>query len=235
MQYACWTATAVSGAHPMSERGRLLFREFASRTEACTTLADTLAEILEQAVEQKGSAAMVVSGGTSPAPMFRALRDRRLPWDRVTVVPSDEREVAPDHPERNEAMIRRELLAGRAAGATLAGLIPPARLPERFDVSVLGMGTDGHTASLFPGSPDLDDALRSGRALERLKVPQLGVHRVSLTPSALLRSDRIVLLFFGEDKRAVFNKALQGGNTGTYPVRVVLHQAQVPVEVYWAA
>ena len=65
-------------------------------------------------------------------------------------------------------------------------------------------------------------------------MPQLGVHRTSLTPAALLRSDRIFLLFFGEIKRVVFEAALEDGETATFPVRAVLHQEDVPVEVYWA-
>ena len=218
----------------MSERSRPEFLEFESRADASDALANELARILEEAVRSEGSAAIVVSGGSSPAPMFRALRGKPLPWNRVTVVPSDEREVPADHPDRNDAMIRRELLAGGASEASLAGLIPPGNLPGRFDAVVLGMGGDGHTASLFPGSPDLGRALESRGPLERLEVPQLGAHRVSLTPAVLLSCDRVFLLFFGNDKRTVFDRAARGTDVEEFPVRSVLNQDRVPVTVYWA-
>jgi 6-phosphogluconolactonase len=225
---------AASGASRVFEQAEIRFRAFTSRGEASQALADDLACVLAAAVERYGAAALVVSGGTSPSAMFRILRDEPLPWSRVTVVPSDEREVEPEHPDRNEAMIRRELLSGNAADARLVSLIPPGDIPDAFDATVLGMGSDGHTASLFPGSPDLERTLRSTAKLERLDVPQMGVHRVSLTPAVLLRSGRIILLFFGEDKRRVFEDALKNGKTCVFPVRVVLHQARTPVDVYWA-
>ncbi len=212
----------------------VVFREFDSRGDASRALADEIAWTLATALSKNDSAALVVSGGSTPAAMFRVLREQSLAWRLVTVVPSDEREVAPDHPDRNEAMIRRELLTGPAGDARLVSLVPPGDIPDHFDAVVLGMGDDGHTASLFPGSPDLERSLHSGEKLERLEVPQLGVHRTSLTPGALLRSDRVFLLFFGELKRVVFEAALEDGETVTFPVRAVLHQEDVPVEVYWA-
>jgi 6-phosphogluconolactonase len=218
----------------MSESRRYLVRAFESRSDASEALAIELEDRLKQAIDLEGEASLVVSGGTSPAVMFQALRDLPLPWMSVTIVPSDERDVPPDHPDRNDAMIRRELLSGRAAGARLVSLIPAGDIPDRFNAVVLGMGNDGHTASLFPGSPDLQDALQSGQKLERLEVPQLDMHRVSLTPSALLDSDWIYLLFFGEDKRAVFEAALGGTDSEEYPIRAILQQDKVPVVVYWA-
>lgn len=224
----------ANGVNPMSEPRRYLVRAFESRSDASEALAIELEDRLRQAIELEGEASLVVSGGTSPAVMFQALRDLPLPWKSVTVVPSDERDVPPDHPDRNDAMIRRELLSGRAAAARLVSLIPAGDIPDRFDAVVLGMGNDGHTASLFPGSPDLQDALQSRQRLERLEVPQLDMHRVSLTPSALLDSDWIYLLFFGEDKRAVFEAALGGSDSEEYPIRAILQQDKVPVVVYWA-
>jgi 6-phosphogluconolactonase len=131
-------------------------------------------------------------------------------------------------------MIRRELLQGPAAAARLVSLIPPGAIPERFHAVVLGMGVDGHTASLFPGSPDLRAALESDDALQRLAVPGLEADRVSLTPRALLSSRRIDLLFFGEDKRAVFEQAERPGDPTEFPVRAVLEQDRAPVTVFWA-
>ena len=137
-------------------------------------------------------------------------------------------------PERNDAMIRRELLAGPAGAARLVSLIPPGELPPRFDAVVLGMGPDGHTASLFPGSPQLEEALASRQPLIRLEVPQLGARRMSLTPAALLNTNEVFLLFFGEEKRQVYDSAMGGNEVSALPIRVILNQRQVPVSVFWA-
>jgi len=218
----------------MSEGNAPEFRVFENREIAALTLAAELGEILESAIEARRAAALVVSGGTSPAPMFRQLRERCLDWSKVTIVPSDERDVPLDHLDRNERMIREELLQGPAAGATLCSLIPPGSLPAHFDATVLGMGDDGHTASLFPQSPDLPAALESTAPLARLRAPHLENDRVSLTPRALLASTRIFLLMFGENKRRVYEQALRDGPVSGYPVRVILRQDSVPVTVFWA-
>lgn len=222
-----------------------LLRTHASRLAASRALADEVFETLTEALAATGRASLVVSGGTSPVEFFHALRRLPLAWERITVIPSDERVVPLDHPDRNEAMIRRELLQGSAAAASLRSLLPPSgatdslaeiaeALPAAFDAVVLGMGTDGHTASLFPDSPELDTALRSADALALLNVPSQGMQRVSLTPAALLGSRRIDLLFFGQEKRAVFEAAAEEGAVAEIPLRFVLHQNTVPVRAFWA-
>ena len=225
--------------------GTARLRTYATRQAASRALADDVFETLTEALAAMGRAALVVSGGTSPVEFFHALRRLPLAWERVTIIPSDERVVPLDHPDRNEAMIRRELLQGPAAAATLRGLLPPGgatdslaeiaeALPASIDGVVLGIGADGHTASLFPDSPELDTALRSAEALALLSVPSQGMQRVSLTPSALLASRRIDLLFFGREKRAVFEAAAEEGPLAEIPLRFVLHQSTVPVQAYWA-
>lgn len=222
-----------------------LLRAHASRPDASRALADEVFETLTEALAATGRAALVVSGGTSPIEFFHALRRLPLAWERITIIPSDERVVPLDHPDRNEAMIRRELLQGPASAAALRSLLPPSgatdslaeiaeALPATFDAVVLGIGTDGHTASLFPDSPELDTALRSAEALALLNVPSQEMQRVSLTPAALLDSRRIDLLFFGEEKRAVFEAAVAEGPIADLPLRCVLQQNAVPVQAFWA-
>lgn len=218
----------------MSDAPSPEFLAFESRAQAAAALADALAARLTSAIRDRGRAALVVSGGTSPVAMFHALREKDLPWQLLTVVPSDERDVPENHPDRNDAMIRCELLSGPAKAARLVSLIPPGDLPDGFDAVVLGMGADGHTASLFPGSPQLQRALASDRPLEMLEVPQLGMRRVSLTPAALLNSGAVYLLFFGDEKRRVYESALQGGDVELLPVRAVVRQRRVPLTVFWA-
>jgi 6-phosphogluconolactonase len=205
-----------------------------SRESASKALALSLAETLRRAIGEKGEASLVVSGGSSPVTLFHYLSDMELPWDKVTVVPSDERDVPLDHPDRNEAMIARELLRGKAARARLCSLLPADDLPDRFDAVVLGMGDDGHTASLFPDSPEIKNAMKTKADTFRLYVPSKNMERVTLTPRALLRSGRIDLLFFGPDKREVFQWACEGKKVRAMPVRFVLQQDAVPVGVYWA-
>lgn len=216
----------------------IAFRAFSSRREASEALASELEQILLGATANGREASLVVSGGTSPTELFHQLRSRKLPWDRVWIIPSDERMVPVGHPDRNEGMIRRELLKDRAAAAGLASLLATGPLPGsllgHFDAVVLGMGADGHTASLFPDSPDLEAALSSENTLVQLEVPHLGAERISLTPGALLRSDHLFLLFFGAEKRHVFKQALEGDDVRQYPVRVVLQQDRVPLTVFWA-
>jgi 6-phosphogluconolactonase len=209
-------------------------REFQNREQAAEALAGALQAGLGAALARRREAALVVSGGTTPVDLFHCLRKKPLAWNRVTVLASDERDVPPDHPDRNEAMIRRELLQNAAAAARLLSLIPPGPIPPRCDEVVLGMGEDGHTASLFPDSPDLAAALASHAALARLRVPRLDMHRVSLTPTTLLSGRRISLLFFGAAKRAVFDVALANGDSARYPVCAILRQDAVPVTVYTA-
>ena len=208
--------------------------EFGTRADASGALAQALENDLARAVQDRGEASLVVSGGTSPAAMFHALRKKMLPWHKVSVIPSDERNVALEHPDRNESMIRRELLAEKATHARLLSLLPAGDIPGRFDAVVLGMGDDGHTASLFPDSPDLHRALGSQAQLEQLEVPRLGASRISLTPHALLSSRKIYLLFFGPEKRRVYEAAVQENDVSRFPVSVVLGQDRVPVTVYWA-
>jgi len=226
------------------------FLEFATRNDASAALAGNLADTLRAAAGTQAQASVVVSGGTTPGPFLRMLSSLEVPWERVTVVPSDERWVPPEDTASNESMIRRELLVGPARFARLLSLYRPvsdadsalpaivrdlAQVKRPFDATVLGMGADGHTASLFPDAPGIDRTLHSSADAVVQRLARLAQPRVSLTVRALLDALEIDLLFFGPDKRAVYERAMQPGPAAELPVRAILRQSAVPVTVYWAA
>ncbi len=226
------------------------FREFQSRDEASDELCNHLSQVLTSAVDTKGDSSIVLSGGSTPKTLLQMLSMRRLPWAHVTVVPSDERMVPLDHPDSNEAMISAHLKHDCALDATVFSyqdMSPDpdvaleninrrlSHLPKPFDAVVLGMGADGHTASLFPDAPNIDEALNSEASCVIQEIPRLPSARMSLTIKVLLESHSIHLLLFGDEKRQVLDKAIGPGAVAEYPVRGVLHQTAVPVTVWWAS
>jgi 6-phosphogluconolactonase len=214
-------------------------------------LADSIAANLSQAIAQRGLASLVVSGGNSPVRLFQALSTRPLDWSRVCVALADERWVEPTDSGSNEKLVRDNLLRDAAAAARFAGLkngAPSpdlgavsawetfARVPRPFDVTVLGMGDDGHTASLFPHSPNLPNALDLAAAAGciGMRAPTEPHARLSLNLSALLGSRLMYILILGEAKLRTFATASGAGPVQDMPVRAVLRQDHTPVEVVWA-
>ena len=216
------------------------------------SLAAEIAAALTEAVDARGSASLVASGGSTPAPLYRALADTGTDWGRVTVTLADERWVDPDSDASNEALLRGTLLTGAArfiplktAAATAAEGAAEANaaqkaIPLPYDVTILGMGGDGHTASLFPQADGLAEALRADqpRRLMALTPKELPGHapfaRMTMTLRALLASRRIVVMISGAEKRAVFEQALAGSDVFDMPIRAILDQTGTPVDVHWA-
>ena len=207
---------------------------------------------LEEAIAARGTASLVVSGGRTPAKLFEQLRQEALDWPAVWITLADERWVETGSPDSNERFVRETLLRGPAARAHFVGLKNPApnpragadwakraltRMPRPFDVVVLGMGEDGHTASLFPGSDAIPEGLDATAAPACIAVnaPAAPYARISLNLAALLDARRIVLHIEGDAKWQVYRRARQPGPAAELPVRAVLHQQVVPVDVFWAA
>ncbi len=199
---------------------------------------------LRDAVAKRGRATLAVSGGRTPEHIFPLLSQAELPWARVTVTLADERWVEPGHPDSNEGLARRLLIQGPASAARFIGLktghadpidgreeceTALATLKWPLDLLFLGMGEDGHIASLFPGA----DAWLSapGRALG-VAASEKRQPRMSLTPKALLDSRQIFLVISGSKKRATFDEAMNSGPVDELPVRLILHQTLVPVTIY---
>ena len=225
---------------------------FADNDTLAQALAAAVAADLRSALQEESSVTLAVSGGESPVPVFIALRDADLDWDRVVVTLVDERWVPESDPASNGALVKAHLLQGNAAAARFvpmytgaatatdgeAGLATTfSSLPRPFAALILGMGEDGHTASLFPGSPQLEAGLALNGTVADTPpcLNQVGAvaptERMSLTLPWILNARRIYLQFGGASKLAVFNAALSGPNR-QFPVSFVLAQTQTPVAVF---
>lgn len=223
--------------------GPLAWYRFASLAEASEALAEAVAVRLQTLLSEQGRALLAVPGGTTPARFLAALGQRDLPWDRITLMPTDERFVAADDVASNERMIRAHFLPlaeGRAsfisfhghgsdieaAAAVLSASL--AELPP-LDLVVSGMGTDGHVASLFPGAEASFDAVPdSGIVVAR---PPGLPPRLSLSPERLVGAGWVSLLVSGDVKEAVLKVA--DDRRSPLPVDLLIGRLQ-GLDVYWA-
>ena len=214
-----------------------MIETYAHQDGLADAAAAALSEQLRSALDTHGRAGFVGTGGRSPGPVYERLRMAPLDWTRVVVTLSDERCVSPDDPDSNERLVRERFLQGPAARARFLPLWPEpqagalaALLP--FDAVLLGMGEDGHIASLIPGDPDLETGLTTAN-LTRPVPPGLGkppLARITLTLRALLDARAIFLLIAGAAKRQVMERALAGEDL---PVGRLLTQARASTRIFW--
>jgi len=226
---------------------------FPDQQQLVQALAEHIAAALQRSIAAHGQAAsLAVSGGSTPVPLFEQLALFDMPWSQVIVTLADERWVDSSSPDSNEALVRRHLLQQRAAAAIFIGLKNAAaqasgegeaacnqqlqQIPLPFSAVILGMGNDGHTASLFPGAAQLAKAvdMHSNRLCAAIK-PQNAPHeRMTLTLPTLLAAKEIILHITGLEKKVVLDKALADGPSEAMPIRYILRQKVVPVTVWWA-
>ena len=224
-------------------------RRFATADALADALAGHLAGRLKDDIASRGRASLVLSGGKSPVPMFELLAAADLKWEKVDLTLADERLVPQDHASSNAGLLRRHLLVDRAVAANFVPLWKDAggdpvkeaqealaHLTRPFTAVVLGMGEDGHTASLFPGMPGLADALDHRHPAVAIAVPGASGRepRVSLTLRTLTDAAEIILAISGKTKRAVLERARTEGSVEELPVRAILGQGLAPVDVYWS-
>ena len=212
-------------------------------------LAGDVAGWLSDGIEHRGTANLVVSGGSTPAPFFRALSSHSIDWSKVTVTLADERWVPPSDELSNEKLIRENFLVEAASAASFLSFYNGASTPEEgwdqcdrtlqglsapYDVVVLGMGGDGHTASLFPDTDGLSDAcnLDTDRLCWPMNPSHLVEARMTMTLSALLNCRHLLLHITGDDKLDVLNQALDGAS---FPISSVIEAAQERLQLYWSA
>lgn len=223
--------------------------EFDSAEEMTDQVVGDVTFIIESALDSRGQALVAFPGGSTPKPILEKLAQANLRWKNVTIIPTDDRLVPVDNPLSNVAMIAKIFIpkgarvlpiASEAADHHLAGSAANARLSDLhwpLDLVWLGMGEDGHTASIFPG-PDMDAALNAGKDVRAVGVapdplpPEAPVNRVTLTAGAIASARTTMVVFTGADKRAVFDKAVKDGGKSAYPIGQVLHRIAVPVDIY---
>ncbi|WP_250458604.1 6-phosphogluconolactonase [Microbulbifer litoralis] len=229
---------------------------YSDRERLVQALTQDCASALQRGIKERGQASFLVSGGSTPEPAYRALSKRPLPWQQINVALVDERWVDRTEKGSNQAFIEKSLLQNNAVDAPFLGMKTPhataaegeadcerayAELPRPFDVCILGMGGDGHTASLFPHADGLEAALdpqatQLCRAItaNRSEVTGEHVERMTLSLAAILQSHDIKLLITGDEKLKVYREALLGSDELAMPVRSILKQGLKPVTVYWA-
>lgn len=217
-------------------------------------LSATVTGALAEALLERGRASLAVSGGSTPKALYEALSSAPLDWSRITVVLVDERWVEPGLAGSNESFVRKTLLQGRAAAARFVGLKTPhanpqegqgeaearvAGAPRPFDVAILGLGTDGHTASWFPHAEGLDAAIAPDGPLttavqaQRSDVTGPFTQRLTLTRTALSDARLLLMLIRGEDKRRAFETAQGPGRVEDMPVRALIRDEHARLQTHW--
>jgi len=230
----------------------------ADQESLAENLAGELTVYISSAIAEKGFAVVALSGGSTPKPLFQALAKHDIDWSRVVVTLVDERWVPPTHELSNAAFMHKYLLSELPIDARFVPLYQPATSvvesipavlgnychitgsatdkPREFDVVILGMGGDGHTASFFPDAENVDELVDPNvkSALLTCRSPSTQVERITWSVPALLKADFLALHITGEAKKEVFEKACEGGDVSELPIRCAIFQDSVPLNVYYA-
>lgn len=231
-------------------------RFYRDRERLFENLTDFCQQTLEKACVNKGQASFMVSGGSTPAPLYQRLSRRVLSWQRVNVALVDERWGDSKSASSNQAFIQKTLLQHNASDCQFTGLdhhqssyLSGAEqanndyqdLPNPWNLTILGMGNDGHTASIFPDATgteqaldDSQDKLVTAIKAKPSKVTGENIERVTLSKNGILKSEQIVLLITGHEKLKTYRKALQETDHNKMPVSALLQQTKVPIQVFWA-
>ncbi|CDZ35667.1 6-phosphogluconolactonase [Neorhizobium galegae] len=225
--------------------------EFADAADLAASLADEVAAQLETAIRDRGAASIAVSGGSTPKKFFEALATRDIDWSKVTVTLVDERFVPADSPRSNHLLVSTHLLKDKAAAAKFIPLYYEAPsideaaviatdktsgIGQPFDVAILGMGGDGHTASFFPHGNNLARALDlSGpRGVLTMQAEGAGEERLTFSFASLSDARFLVLHIEGQGKKDVLETAKAGSDETDMPIRAVLTRAASPLQIFWA-
>ncbi|WOI53055.1 6-phosphogluconolactonase [Parvularcula sp. LCG005] len=206
--------------------------------------ARSIAQSLTEAIKTRGEAVFVGSGGSTPKPVYQNLTaDETVPWEKVTVTLTDERRAPPSANVDNASMVKECLITGHSRFATFVGLDDQQSLsdvPARFASVLMGMGGDGHFASIFPHSEGSEAALKGEGGVILPVTPDplpegAPYPRWTLSKPALCNTDSMILLITGEDKKAVLEQAMEDGPVLDLPIRALLRDENLPLRILWAA
>jgi 6-phosphogluconolactonase len=227
------------------------FWDYESEDEWVDAVAGDVGFIIESAIDARGSAVIALAGGSTPVPILEKLAAAKIDWKRVMIVPTDDRLVPLGDPLSNATMLGKiflpkgarvvPLVSEKAADYKLAGSAAAARLDDLhwpLDLVWLGVGADGHTASIFPG-PDYDEALNGPSARRATGVmpdplpPEAAVARVTLTRAAIQSAKTILVVFRGKDKQVMLERAIKDGDLSPLPIGRVLAGLETPIDIHW--
>ena len=225
--------------------------EYESLDELADAVAGDVGFIVESAIDARNASLIALPGGRTPLPVFAKLAQAKLPWKQVTIIPTDDRLVPMQDERSNVRAIAQAFLptgarvipiAAEISDYRLAGNSADARLQDLSwppDLVWLGMGEDGHTASIFAG-PDLQDALDAPKARRAVGVmpdplpADAPVARVTLTRAAILSARTILIPITGDRKRELLEGAIADGQSSKLPIGRVLAEAEQPIDIHWA-
>ncbi len=223
---------------------------YKSQEELIQNLSDKIVANLKEAIDGTGKASFLVSGGSTPKPLFEKLSSVDMEWESVVIGLCDERWVSQTHSDSNERFVKEFLLKSFAKKANFISMYQKdikiedaqefcSNIYQKelfpFDVVILGMGTDGHTASLFPHNVKLSEAFdENNESLCIFMKPDIAPHeRMSLTKEAILSAQNIYLHFEGKEKKTVYDKVIAGIDKYEMPISSVINQMRKKIEVYY--
>ena len=222
---------------------------FTNKAELELTLAKEISKKLELEIKNKGQATLLVSGGSTPKKLYEILSNKEIDWNNVNIGLIDERFVSPDTNESNELLIKNTLLQNKANDAKFIGLVfnlndyeenlniaisKNKALYKSITCSILGMGLDGHTASLFPNSKEVytNDSIYQDKMIINTKATSEPSKRISYTKAKILSSNHLFLYFNGKEKLDVFNSAKETNNSSVKPISAFIHQNKKTLNVF---
>jgi 6-phosphogluconolactonase len=224
--------------------------EYETSDEMAEAVAGDVGFIIESALDARGASLIAIPGGNTPLPIYAKLTSAKLAWKKVTVIPTDDRLVGVESELSNARAIAKAFLPTGARVIPIATVLNDYRqagnaadarlqdLPWPPDLVWLGMGKDGHTASIFPG-PDLKDALDAPKARRAVGVmpdplpAEAPVPRVTLTRAAILSARTILVTITGKEKKEILEQAISDGQSSKLPIGRVLAETEQPIDIHW--
>ncbi len=221
-----------------------------TRSELEIELATLICQKLEESIKNNGDATLLVSGGSTPINLFKLLSNKDINWKKVNIIPVDERFLPDGHPDQNGTLIRQHLLVKNASKANFVALILNStdamlnlssagiaikKITRPFTVVILGMGTDGHSASLFPCCKELEQGLDLNNTADLIITNPTSApyQRISFNRSALLNTENLYLHCYGEEKKQILN-ALDVSTEKKYPIKAFIDQNNIKPEIFWS-